>query len=171
MSNKTWNLSYGYALLETNIPEERVVTRIAEWFRIAEWYRNDSQHNGVDIGAGLLVTEKAYEAIRKWKSRDGKNTVMVSAGNWSDTAIYIYKSEPFGAKPGDLVYIHGHRGGRESWMPYTVDVKARIVDWVLDLNKGVLKAACVITGDSVQFARGDRVTVPINYIRPRTMRK
>lgn len=171
MPDETWNLSYGHALLETDIPAEKVVGRIVEWFRIYAWFRNDSRHNGVDIGAGNLVTEKAYEVIRKWQARDEQSTAAVTAGIWTDSSIYLYTHEPFGVKPGDLAYIRRYRGDLEFWEDYTVDVKVRVDGWVQDQTKGILKAACTVTGESIQFARGDRVTVPVNYIRPRAKRK
>jgi|SRR5690606_40954428 len=165
MSEETWNLSYGHALLETGIPAEKVVGRIAAWFP------HDCPRNGADIGAGNLVTEKAHEVIRRWQGRDGQNITAVTSGIWVDSSIYLYTHEPFGVKPGDLAYIRRYRGDLEVWEDYTVDVKVRVVGWVQDPIRGLLKAACVVTGESIQYARGDRVTVPVNYIRPRTGRK
>lgn len=159
--SEMWNISYGYVLLEAGIPAEMVVDRIAAWFR------DDS---GVDVGADNPVTDKAAEVVRKWQSRDA-NTDMISVGNWADTLISVYKSEPFGAKPGDLVLIHDYRGDLEPWQDMTVDVKARFVGLVQDQSNWALKAACVVTGESLQFSRGARVTVPISHIRPRKKRK
>lgn len=155
--SEMWNLSYGYVLLESGIPAEKVAERIAAWFR----------H---DNGADNPVTEKAAAVIRKWQSRDA-NTGMISVGNWADTLICVYNSEPFGVRPGDLVFIHDYRGDLEPWQDMTVDVKARFVGLVQDQVNGTLKAACVVTGESAQFPKGARVTVPISHIRPRKKRK
>lgn len=159
--SETWNISYGYVLLETGIPAEKVTDRIAAWFR---------HDNGVDVGVSNPVTEKAATVIRKWQSRDG-NTDMISVGNWADTLISVYNSEPFGVRPGNLVFIHDYRGDLESWQDMTVDVKARFIGLVQDQSKWALKAACVVTGESAQFPKGARVTVPISRIRPRKKRK
>lgn len=159
--SEMWNLSYGYVLLEAGIPAEMVVDRIAAWFR------DDS---GVDVGADNPVTEKAAAVISKWQSRDA-NATMISAGNWLDTSISVYNSEPFGVRPGDLVYIHDYRGDLEPWQDMTVDVKARFVGLVQNQSNWALKAACIVTGESLQFPKGARVTVPISHIRPRKKRK
>ena len=159
--SEMWNLSYGYVLLEAGIPAEKVTDKIAAWFR---------HDYGADVGADNPVTEKAARVIRKWESRD-KGTTMVSAGNWADTRVSVYNFEPFGARPGDLVYIHDHCGDREDWQDYTIDVKAKLVGLVQDWTNGILKAACIVTGDSIQFAKGERVVVPAYRIRPRKKRK
>lgn len=159
--SETWNISYGYVLLETGIPAEKVTDRIAAWFR---------HDNGVDVGVSNPVTEKAATVIRKWQSRDG-NTDMISVGNWADTLISVYNSEPFGVRPGNLVFIHDYRGDLESWQDMTIDVKARFIGLVQDQSNWALKAACVVTGESAQFPKGAKVTVPISRIRPRKKRK
>lgn len=159
--SETWNLSYGHVLLETGIPAEKVTDRIAAWFR------HDS---GVDVCADNPVTEKAAKVVRKWESRD-VSTTMISVGNWAETLISVYNSEPFGIRPGDLVYIHDYRGDLESWQDFTVDVKARFIGVVQDQTNWALKAACVVTGESLQFSKGAKVTVPISRIRPRKKRK
>lgn len=159
---KTWNLSYGYALLEEGIPEERVIERIAAWFP------HDCPRNGVDVGAANLVTEKAYEVIRKWRARD-KSTNLVSHGIWVHSAIYVYTSEPppWHVRPGELAYIRRYRFAVENGSPYTRNVKVRVVGWVPDPTNGVLNANCIVTGKSIQYPRWGRVTVPVDYIRPR----
>lgn len=159
--SETWNISYGYVLLETGIPAEKVAERIAAWF---------CHDYGEDIGADNPVTEKAAEVVRKWESRD-KDATMVSAGNWADTQISVYNFEPFGARPGDLVYIYDHCGDQEGWQDYTVNVKAKLIGLVQDWTNGILKAACIVTGESIQFAKGERVVVPAYRIRPRKKRK
>lgn len=159
--SEMWNLSYGYVLLESGIPAEKVAERIAAWFR---------HDNGVDVGVSNPVTEKAATVIHKWQSRDG-NADMISVGNWADTLISVYNSEPFGVRPGDLVFIHDYRGDLEPWQDMTVDVKARFIGLVQDQSNWALKAACVVTGESAQFPKGARVTVPISRIRPRKKRK
>ena len=159
--SEMWNLSYGHVLLESGIPAEKVAERIAAWF----WH-----DNGVDAGVSNPVTEKAAAVIGKWQSRDG-NTDMISVGNWADTLISVYNSEPFGVRPGDLVYIHDHCGDQEDWQDYTIDVKAKLIGLVQDWTNGILKAACIVTGESIQFAKGQRVVVPAYRIRPRKKRK
>lgn len=159
--SEMWNLSYGYVLLESGIPAEKVAERIAAWF---------CHDYGTDVGADNPVTEKAARVIHKWQSRDA-NTDMISVGNWADTLISVYNSEPFGAKPGDLVLIHDYRGNLEPWQDMTVDVKARFVGLVQDWTNGILKAACIVTGESLQFPKGAKVTVPISHIRPQKKRK
>src|SRR5690606_40112055 len=79
----------------------------------------------------------------------------IYAGNWADTQISVYNFEPFGARPGDLVYIHDHCGDQEDWQDYTIDVKAKLIGLVQDWTNGILKAACIVTGESIQFAKGE----------------
>src|SRR5690606_42080984 len=70
-------------LLETGIPAEKVVGRIAAWFP------HDCPRNGADIGAGNLVTEKAI--------RDRKSTRLNSSHVKISYAVFCLKKKKYKA--------------------------------------------------------------------------
>lgn len=118
-------------------------------------YRTYPSFNGPD----LAMRHKADELANLAKAPAGG--LLVTSGQWASMDCLRYAQEgKRGLTAGDLACVHMHSNGSSD---YTIDVKCKIT--AID---GIGHRATVrVTGDSIQFTRGEKITIPSTFLRPR----
>jgi hypothetical protein len=128
------------------------------WTEARQLLREDIEGSYPMFGGDLARQHYAYE--RDMLTTEPVNGLLMTSGTWAWASTMRYAQEGMhGLSAGSLADIRDYNHGSLGW--WTVSVKCKIISVTGH------SVTARITGESVQFRRGQTVTIPSTYFARR----